>query len=278
MARANGKKTPAKNDLLALQATSASITTAAVTIQTLRLNGRQLTQSVFRQLPRRNLLNEQTLELLGTVWGWVNYDPDSEPRNRQFVVQFGEVLCRCPFWVRDVRKDYATNWPSQVERYGAEYEICAGNYILACALSNCLMGVKSLSKQDRYAQYDVYYLPERPFFGSYALTVGHEKHLDGGVHQAIRGMRFPQTERMIYPSSPTPVMEKFPQAEIDDLARKCMEHVRQTLERRTPDWEKPPNWWSAELDTIAAAADQYTTRWNALMNRLRSVEQLYIAA
>ena len=209
MARANGKKTPAKNDLLALQATSASITTAAVTIQTLRLNGRQLTQSVFRQLPRRNLLNEQTLELLGTVWGWVNYDPDSEPRNRQFVVQFGEVLFRCPFWVRDVRKDYATNWPSQVERYAREYEICAGNYILACALSNCLMGVKSLSKQDPYAEYDVYYLREQPFFGSYELKVGHQKHLDGGIRQAIRGMRFPQTERMIHPSSRTPAERSY---------------------------------------------------------------------
>jgi hypothetical protein len=30
--------------------------------------------SVFRQLPKRHLINPETPELLGTVWGWVNYD------------------------------------------------------------------------------------------------------------------------------------------------------------------------------------------------------------
>lgn len=95
------------NGLLALSANEATITTATVNIRTLRVGTKQLTQSVFRQLPKRVLIDYEAIKLLGTVWGWVNYTPaDRESDFRQFVAQFGDELCRCPV-PRDHR---ATQW------------------------------------------------------------------------------------------------------------------------------------------------------------------------
>ena len=93
-----------QNPLLALDANQATISTATVTIRTLRVNNKQLTQATFRQLPTRKLIDEEDLEILGTIWGWVNYNPGRGDSSQctQFIAQFGEELCRCPFRVRKV--------------------------------------------------------------------------------------------------------------------------------------------------------------------------------
>ena len=49
------------NGLLALDASAATITTARVNIRTLRVGSKQLTQSVFRQLPARNLVDVEVI-------------------------------------------------------------------------------------------------------------------------------------------------------------------------------------------------------------------------
>jgi len=88
---------------ISLEASQASITTATVTIKVLQVNSRQLTQSTFRQLPKRDLIGLAPPKILGAVWGWVNYKPSGEhPYHTQFIVQFGEHLCRCPVWVHEV--------------------------------------------------------------------------------------------------------------------------------------------------------------------------------
>ena len=116
MSRSEGKETPGKDDPVTLQASSALITTASVTIRSLRVNDRQLTESIFRQLPKRTLVDTEEVKLLGDdIWGWVNYDPDRSPADRQFVVQFGGILCRCPFFVRDLRRFNAAEWPEELE-------------------------------------------------------------------------------------------------------------------------------------------------------------------
>jgi hypothetical protein len=92
-----------KKDPISLEASQASITTATVTIKVLQVNSRQLTQSTFRQLPKRNLIDPETLEILGVIWGWVNYTPAGDfPPHTQFVAQFGKELCRCPVWMHKV--------------------------------------------------------------------------------------------------------------------------------------------------------------------------------
>lgn len=51
----------------------ADIKTATIDVKVLSLNNRNLTLSVFRQIPVGNLIDPKTIALNGTVWGQVNY-------------------------------------------------------------------------------------------------------------------------------------------------------------------------------------------------------------
>lgn len=76
---------------------NATITTAAVEVKALTISGRQVTQSVFRQLLDEPLIaNGGTLN--GVPWGTVNYHPDkcgdSRRQHWHIVWQSGEELRR----------------------------------------------------------------------------------------------------------------------------------------------------------------------------------------
>lgn len=51
----------------------ATIRTASVEVKTLTLGKKQMTLSVFRQLPREHIMDPDTMTLRGTPWGIVNY-------------------------------------------------------------------------------------------------------------------------------------------------------------------------------------------------------------
>jgi hypothetical protein len=80
-----------------LTAQTATITTAAVTIQALTIGAKQVTQSVFRQLPEAELIDHDGA-LNGEPWGVVRYHPDkcdSSPfAHRHIVWQRGDQLLR----------------------------------------------------------------------------------------------------------------------------------------------------------------------------------------
>ncbi len=62
----------------------ASIKTAAVEIQTLKIAGKQVTLSVFRQLQEKQVIDENG-DLRGPVWGLVNYHPDKCADSREHI-------------------------------------------------------------------------------------------------------------------------------------------------------------------------------------------------
>ncbi|MEV5819262.1 hypothetical protein AB0L22_08815 [Micromonospora haikouensis] len=76
---------------------NAEIRTAAVEIRTLTMSGKQVTLTVFRQLPEQPLIGDDGT-LHGVPWGWVNYHP--EPKDcptvdhRHIVWQHGTDLRR----------------------------------------------------------------------------------------------------------------------------------------------------------------------------------------
>jgi len=78
--------------------------------------------SGVKQMPKRTLVDTVEVKLLGDeIWGWVNYDPDRSSPNRQFVVQFGGILCRCPFFVRDLRRFNTAEWPEELKHLGMHF-------------------------------------------------------------------------------------------------------------------------------------------------------------
>lgn len=86
---------------IALETSEASITTVAVTIKALQVGKKQMTQSIFRQLPEIDLVDEDALELAGKPWGHVRYHwGDHDPRKHHFVVEVDGVLHRSLFQVR----------------------------------------------------------------------------------------------------------------------------------------------------------------------------------
>lgn len=75
---------------------NATITTATIQIQALTIGRRQVTQSVFRQLPEESLLADDC-SLNGEPWGTVAYHPDKcgdAARHLHVVWQRGDHLLR----------------------------------------------------------------------------------------------------------------------------------------------------------------------------------------
>ena len=79
---------------------SIAVTTCLVSLKTVQVNNRQMTKSLFRQLPKTPLFDPESLRLTGLVWGWVNYDTERS-KNRNYVVQSGPTLFTSEFRVMD---------------------------------------------------------------------------------------------------------------------------------------------------------------------------------
>lgn len=107
---------------------NAQITTASVEVKTLTISGKQVTQSVFRQLLRLQLINEDG-SLAGVPWGHVNYHPDkcgdSARAHLHVVWQLGSELRRC-----------RVNLTPSFDEYGSDdrvrYPELADDFYTAC--------------------------------------------------------------------------------------------------------------------------------------------------
>jgi len=78
-----------------LQLDTVAIETLSVAIRCMRVGRKQMTQSIFRQLPRETLVNGEGA-CLGTPWGFVNYfwDCGVDEEHLHAVWQHGTRLCR----------------------------------------------------------------------------------------------------------------------------------------------------------------------------------------
>ncbi|MER5504813.1 hypothetical protein ABT052_05715 [Streptomyces sp. NPDC002766] len=75
---------------------NATVTTATIEVQALRIGKKQVTQAVFRQLKEEALITDDGT-LKGIPWGTVNYHPDKcsdAPEHLHVVWQNGDQLCR----------------------------------------------------------------------------------------------------------------------------------------------------------------------------------------
>jgi hypothetical protein len=96
----------AKNSMLMLETNDATISTATITIRALNVGKKQMTQSVFRQLPEAVLVDEEKITLTGIPWGWINYRwGDIGEDYTNFVFQVGTRLFRCAFRIRDCKTE-----------------------------------------------------------------------------------------------------------------------------------------------------------------------------
>lgn len=81
---------------------NAIVKTATVQINAITIDGRQVTQALFRQLLEEPLIGQDGI-LAGTPWGFVNHHPDGcgtkTPKHRHVVWQRGDELLRARVYV-----------------------------------------------------------------------------------------------------------------------------------------------------------------------------------
>jgi hypothetical protein len=257
--------TPPKNRLVALEAAAAEITTASVSIHILRVGNRQLTMGTFRQLPTRELIDPVKVELKGVVWGWVNYLCDHSGEHRQFVVQFGESLCRCG-QRRDTIDDRArSDSPEPLKEIVARFR----NAFHALTIQMALDGQLELPNR----AYDIH-IPKLTFTGVgesgspvCELEIPHIQRSDLSVAcsssaPSVRGDT--EEERLA-------ALKRWQEWRDRSLADLRESLAQMGFKDRDLDWIK------ARMREHEQAFLDYRSRWNALIERLWEAPQLFIA-
>jgi hypothetical protein len=258
--------------LIALEAASAEILTASVTIKTLRVDSRQLTMGTFRQLPKRKLVHEGTVELLGTVWGHVNYHPDGDHDHRQFVVQFGEELCRCPTWMRRLRFQKIDDWPETLTNAMQLHNSrCAYSFMEAVIRGDAHLPSRTRQVYGKgggiYSHHEVRIKAYPPFP---EVSVWFGKEIDHWNKTDFEESYLGLLQKIEHP-------EWSPHPDKPATRSQAVGELHELMEQDGYVPGQTGDWWEQELSKGVAWARDYIFRWNALMERLGTVEQLFIA-
>jgi hypothetical protein len=246
---------PARPDgeAVALDARDASITTATVTIKALQVSKKQMTQSVFRQLPEAPLVDEERIELLGMPWGHVRYFWDNMPQTwTHFLFQKDGRLFRNGFLVRQCSEFSTVN-----HAYPAGYH---------------RLKTLAVTLRMKHAYVRILQGATRKDFGWDGTCIEYDMYEEIGCY----GSFTPISEAcdMLSARMASPHMERR-DAYIEGRRSKLEAKLREKYWGDTPipdlgDIER-------ELLAIYDRIRDYCRRWDALMERLEAVEQLYIA-
>lgn len=295
------KPTKNGNALLPLEAEAASINTATITIRALHVGKKQMTQSVFRQLPVSPLVDEDKVELLGVPWGWVNYHwGDIDPEKTHFIHQIGGRLYRDAFLIRDSTEFRQKTMPPPI----LEVEYSLDDLYQLRHFARFVEGWRHPGKSNTW---DVRYRSE--FLG---------RAFDGKTNRDTLPKNWSSIERLSesYFDDRVAIYVKQAEGKIENARRRIDEHSKshkspyenswhslaedQLIVARGVDQDEIQRTVKKEQDvvldemrgclqgkTVASLeaeiaqevrfARDYCRRWDALMDQLRTVEQLFIA-
>jgi hypothetical protein len=267
---------------LVLKTDEAMITTVSVTIQALKIGKKQMTQSIFRQLPEEPLVDEVEVVLNGSVWGHVCYywKGTEETEGRHFVFQKGDRLVRCPFLIR------------RSEAPSVGFRNDEGGRVIP----EGVMQIKN--REDLFLELwcylqvlngevpDGYYLPEG---NSEPKAINMKGFLGGTWVDMPRyfGSLYVNQSDIEYaltnnPSICVPGVGLVWGRDCWEKVVKYQEITRQAITARlkkicVSNPEPKIDWIYEELRKLQDRYNDYCKRWDALMDQLEAVEQLYIA-
>lgn len=241
------------DDVVDLETADASVTTATVTIKALQVGRKQMTISVFRQLPESPLIDEEKVELLGQPWGYVNYRWGDQ-KGTHFIFQKGSRLYRNCFLVRDSGNFADGDHPSGFSTHLAEAEKIVRLYVY----SNVIKG-DIPDWYDPYNHRSEYNLKwERRGFEGCTFKLKANKDLEF-------------------------VMDAYKSRWFDHESENAKEHLEMAKQNLIKEIEKECGGnvslrvIDMVLDEMGASLVEYRSRWDKLMEKLRAVDQLYIA-
>lgn len=234
---------PAKNTIVALDVAEASVSTATITIRAIHVGKKQMTQSVFRQLPVAPLVDEVNILLLGIPWGWVNYRWGEIPdTHTNFIFQVGSRLFRKAVLVRASASFTSPKYcPSPFGRFKLQFQG------LACAL-HCARILEG-------------WRPDRRRRDQYGQWIWSD-YFDSEPIVECGDAEVPDCFRFIDPD--------------EDLPERAIKALQDKIREVTGDI-KTSSQICARIATLECHASDYRVRWDLLMEQLRGVEQLFIA-
>ena len=239
----------ASREVLNIETTDASITTATVTIKALQVGKKQMTISVFRQLPEAPLVDEDTLALLGQPWGYVNYRWGDQ-RGTNFIFQSGSRLYRDCILIRDSSELAHDGWPTGYVKLHVEAEKRVAYYVYASLLEG---SVPNWFK-------------------------GKERNvtLDMNGCDGFKGWKFKvELDDKIKHMTGLIKLYGVDNHQVKEISKNTAHVVKQFSE--IYGCEPTTQVINMMLQELSADVIRYCTRWDELMEKLRAVEQLFIA-
>lgn len=233
------------NNIVALDAEDATISTATISIKAIQVGKRQMTQSVFRQLPVAPLVDEVNVCLLGIPWGWVNYHwGDIHESFTQFIFQVGSRLHRNAFRIRTHERHADYDWaPIPVKGFHREF----GNLVEAFHYARIVEGWRPVQSDRRSWNFRCHSnaIPSQAYVETFPANIGYlTSKEDNDYYARVRA----------------------------DVRTELLGNVEEAIGDVEPSeqiWER--------IRQLDRRATDFNRRWDALMQQLRGVEQLYIA-
>lgn len=257
----------ASDEVVNIETADASITTAAITIKALQVGKKQMTQSVFRQLPEALLVDEDKLELMGQPWGHVNYRWGDQ-RGTSFIFQVGARLYRCCYLIRSSEELDPEPLPSGYAQLHAEVtgwvkqSVCVA--LLEAKLPDWYDGRRYGYRHDVTLTH--------PYFENWRLSFEIDESMRFLMDQLERADRTDFSADVI-----ARLAEKTATI-TSEITSEFKKRVHETFnEENTDDVIMSSLVVRIILQEMASKVKAYCNRWDELMDRLRAVEQLYIA-
>lgn len=251
-----------KKTLLPLNTESVNINTASITIRTLTIGKRQVTLSVFRQLPEAEMVDTLSVQLLGIPWGHMNYWwGDINPNLTHFIFQKGDKLYRCPFLVEDSPCTHPDGIKLLRDRFREE--------CVAAFCAKILEGWRpSPSRRDRYGRisWDMTFRCDEICFLESDWR-GSVAHICGPEDACYERGKMLGLLLEVGPIGRTSIEERNSNI-LDKLRKEVVYRVGSPLSFAQI---------SERMEEIKRQAIDFNRRWDALMEQLRGVEQLFIA-
>lgn len=295
-----GLDAPQQSILPGLDISAVEIRARSVTWHEMRWRKKPMTLSRFRQMMAESLVDEERVKLRGEPWFFVNHDPDRPPKpdHRQFLVQFGKQLCRCPFRIRhieghpsDRERACEGDWPSPLHEMRSRHEWRC----LYAFIDQAMQGGAALPEKFDRRNHPRLAFPHQPPFAAFSIEIDE-------LAWWLEGAIDPGADLVIPPSPATPIVSAREKKRHNWLTpdpakpdppvitprstarlisaveyqRESRDRLRQYLESRGIPPGQGGEHWESLIEQHAAAARDYIERWNALMDELLSVEQLII--
>jgi hypothetical protein len=240
----------ALEQVINLETADASITTATVTIKALQVGKKQMTLSVFRQLPEARLVDEDMVKLLGQPWGYVNYRWGDQT-GTNFIFQAESRLYRACFLIRESEELSGRDSPNGYAELRTMVYGLVDDLFYAQVANGKVPEWYESDGHDREVTVSL------TGFSGWETTIA----LDDDIKFLLRSHKRIHTGEMA---------EKVKEASI----AKAANIVQRLQGKYGTNYETRIK---SMFDIVSSEVLAYCKRWDELMEQLRAVEQLYIA-